>query len=151
VRAFVFRLDQALRWREAQVALQKSRVSGAAGRLAAIEGRLISRNTESSAEAAHIALQPTGAGLSSYPGFAESSRREIGKLQTQMKEAQSAVTAEMKALVEANRRLLLLENLKSGARATWVRELDRETAQFADESFSAGYNRGKKRARSSGG
>jgi hypothetical protein len=151
VKSFAFRLDQVLGWRQGQVALQKSRVSAAAGRAATIDNKLNGRKREYADEAARIALQPSGADLKVYAGFADFSRREACNLQAQLKDAQAVVMAEMNALVEANRRVLLLQNLQSGARAAWVREFDRETAELADESFSAGYNRGKKRARSSGG
>src|ERR1700743_3128322 len=63
MKAFTFRLEQALRWRETQVEVQKSRVASASGRLAQTVALLEARKADLSSAAAAIDHEPTGAGL----------------------------------------------------------------------------------------
>jgi len=135
VKAFAFRLEQALRWRETQVSLQKSRVAGAAGRLAGIAARLEARRIELANAAARIVETPTGAALASYAAFKEKSRAQIRDLEAQALAAQQTLTLEMNGLTEASRKSRLLENLKRTAQDRWRLEFDREIAVFADEAF----------------
>jgi hypothetical protein len=135
MKAFSFRLEQALRWRRTQVDLQKSRVAGAAGRLAEIQAFLEARQAELSNATAGIGSAPTGFGLGSYAVFKDRSIARIRDLQAQALVAQRTVALEMNRLIEANRRVKLVENLKHGAHDRWLREFDRELAAFADEAF----------------
>ena len=41
----------------------------------------------------------------------------------------------MSRLIEADRKLKLIENLKANARTEWLRQFDRELSAFADEAF----------------
>jgi hypothetical protein len=135
VKNFSFRLEQALRWRQTQVSLQKSRVAGAAGVVAEIAATLEVRRAELANAAARIAEGPTGAALVSYAGFKEKSRARIGELEAQALAAQRTLTVEMNRLTEAGQRSHLLENLKQAGETRWRREFDRELADFADEAF----------------
>jgi hypothetical protein len=135
MKAFTFRLEQALRWRETQATMQKTRVAGAAGRLAEIADSLEARRVELANAAVRIADGPTGAALASYAGFREKSRARIRDLDAQALAAQTALTLEMNRLMEANQRSRLLENLKRTGQDRWRREFDRELAAFADEAF----------------
>jgi hypothetical protein len=135
MKAFTFPLEQALRWRETQVNLRKSRVAGAAGRLAEIAAILEARRTELANAAARIVDAPTGAALVSYSAFREKSRARIRDLEAQALVAQRTLTLEMNGLTEARQGSRLLENLKQTDQIRWRREFDRELATFADEAF----------------
>jgi hypothetical protein len=135
MKAFAFRLEQALRWRETQASLRKTRVAGAAGRLALIAASLEARRVELANAAVGIADGPTGAALASYAGFREKSRATIGDLEAQALAAQRTLDLEMNRLMEANQKSRLLENLKRSGLDRWRREFDRELAAFADEAF----------------
>jgi hypothetical protein len=135
MKSFTFRLERALRWRETQVDLRKSRVAGAAGRLAEVAGLLEARRSELANAAARIVDGPTGDALASYSGFREKSRARIRDLEAQALTAQQALTLEMNSLIEANQRSRLLENLKRTDQGRWRRKFDRELAVFADEAF----------------
>jgi flagellar export protein FliJ len=135
MKAYTFRLEQALRWRETQAILQKTRVAGAVGHLAEIVASLEARRVELANAAVRIAYGPTGAALASYAGFREKSRARIGDLEAQALAAQRALDLEMNRLMEANQRSRLLENLKRAGQDRWRREFDRELAAFADEAF----------------
>jgi hypothetical protein len=135
MKAFTFRLEQALRWRESQAGLRKVAVADAAGRLAEIRTILEKRRAELSGAAAGIVEAPTGAALESYAGFNEKSRARIRDSEAQALVAQRTLALEMNRLIEARQKLRSLENLKRTGEARWRKEFDRELAAFADEAF----------------
>src|SRR5580693_598836 len=104
MKAFAFRLEQALRWRETQVRLQKSRVAAAAGRLAEIEAIFHARRSELSIAAAGIVDCPTGSVLEFYAGFKEKARARIRDSEAQALAAQRTLALEMNRLIEANQK-----------------------------------------------
>jgi hypothetical protein len=135
MKAFTFRLEQALRWRQTQVGLQKSRVAGAAGRVAEIEAILKPLKAGLSGAAADIIHESSGGALGSYASFRERSRARIRDCEAQAAVAQRTLSLEMNRLIEANQKLRLLENLRRTHRGRWHREFDHELAAFADEAF----------------
>jgi flagellar export protein FliJ len=137
MKAFTFRLEQALRWRATQGDLAKTSVAAAAGRLSVLEADLESRRSDLSAAASRVSEGPTGGALEAYARFKERSHARIRNLEGQVLLAQRTFTLEMNRLVEANKKLRVLENLKGEAQGRWRREFDRELADFADESFLA--------------
>jgi hypothetical protein len=151
MKAFTFRLEQALRWRETQVNLQKARVAAAAGRLAETEALLAARNAGLANAAARITDGPTGDALGLYAGFRRKSLAGIRDCEAQVLVLQRNLTLELNGLIEANRKLQLIENLKQTDRALWRKEFDRELAAFADEAFLSRIQSVNRRARSSGG
>ena len=135
MKAFSFRLEQALRWRGTQVAAQQARVAGAAAQRSTIEALLKSARAEAAGGAADLIREPTGFPLSSYAAFSARSRARICQLEADLAAAERALAAERDLLVAANRKLRLIENLKQGAQQRWRHEFDRELAAFADEAF----------------
>jgi flagellar export protein FliJ len=144
VKAFSFRLEQVLRWREMQVSLQKARVAAAAGHVSQLRNALDLRKAELAASAAQIAREPTGLELGAYAAFVEKSSARIREIEDRAKAAQSALAAETDRLIEANRKLRLLEDLKRTAQGQWRAEHDRELAAFADEAFLGRLQSGKR-------
>ena len=55
--------------------------------------------------------------------------------------AQITLQQQQSALLEASRRVKLLEKLKENSLSRWHRDLDRETAAFATEVHLSRYNR----------
>lgn len=151
MKAFRFRLEQALRWRCAQADLEKSRTAAVAARVSAVQTQLESRRNELSAAARDLAAGAPGAALESWTAYSRRLRREIADNEKQLKEAERALGEQLRLLAEARRKVRLLENLKQSGQADWNAELDRELEAFAGEAFLIGYNRESRRARSSGG
>jgi hypothetical protein len=135
MKAFSFRLEQALRWRAAQVNLGKTRAAAAAARVAAVAGDLEAQRSLLSTAATRILDGPTGGALESYARFKEKSHARIRDLEAQALIAQRTLTLEMNRLMEANQKLRLLENLRNASQGRWRKEFDRELADFADEAF----------------
>jgi hypothetical protein len=138
MKAFTFRLEQALRWRETQVAAQQARVAAAAAQRSGVEALLTSARAEAAGGAADIidiTRGPTGFPLSSYAAFIDRSRARIHQLEANLAAAERALAVERDLLLAANRKLRLLENLKHDAQMRWRAEFDRELSTFADEAF----------------
>jgi flagellar export protein FliJ len=135
VKAFHFRLDQALRWRETQAGLQKSRVAAAVGRLSEIERSLESERASLNGACSGLLDNPFGHALQSFAAFRDRTRRRIRDLEGQSLLARRNVGLEMNQLVEATRKVRILENLKQADQTRWHRDLDHELAAFADEAF----------------
>jgi chromosome segregation ATPase len=133
VKAFHFKLEQAVRWREAQVTAQKARVSSAAARLTELEAALDS--LRSSLSEAQRDLPHCGKDLQFFAAFGAVTTAHIRDFETQIAQARQSVTLEIKRMVEANQRARVLQNLRSAQHRDWRREFDRELATFADEAF----------------
>jgi flagellar export protein FliJ len=135
VKAFVFRLDQALRWRETEVNLQKARLAGAAANAARTQAALDSQKAELAGQSVEVTHGSTGTTLESYAGYAGRSRVQILRLQEQTMAARKALDAEMNRLIAANQKVRLLEKLRETEQVHWQHEFDRELSAFADEAF----------------
>jgi len=135
VKAYQFHLDQALRWRETQASLQKARVAAAVGRLSEIDRALESERTFLTAAASGILANPADYSLQSFGAFRDRTRARIRDLEGQSLVARRNVGIEMASLLEATRKVRVLENLKQADQSRWRRDLDRELAAFADEAF----------------
>jgi flagellar export protein FliJ len=138
MKAFSFRLEQALRWRGTQVTTQQSRVATAAAQRSAAQASLTSARAEAASGAADIidiSREPTGFSLSSYASFIDRSRVRIRQLEANLAAAERTLAVERDLLIAANRKLRLLENLKHDAQLRWRTEFERELSAFADEAF----------------
>jgi flagellar export protein FliJ len=138
VKAFTFRLEKALGWRETQLDLQKSRAAAAAARAAGIQTLIDAQAAEAANAAAQLTREPTAIALASYASFLQMNRNRTRQLGEQLTTAKHALALELQQLVEANRKARLLEKLKSSEQEKWRKELDRDIARFADEAFLTG-------------
>lgn len=140
MKAFHFRLDPALRWRSTELRLEREGVSRAASHLLKLQTEL---------NAVHVGLRSGGAELisagsvafASWAAYVDRCRRRIGILEDQSREAKQSLSLQTRKMVEAHRKVRVLENLKRDDQAAWVRELSRETETLASEAFLAGMQR----------
>ena len=135
MKAFVFRLEQALRWRGEQASLQKSRLSAAVGCAAKMHAALEARQSEAASAAASVKQSTDGAALSAYAGYAVRAKARIRDLEARTREAEGALAVEMKRLIEANRGVRLLEKLRHSEQDRWRLAFGRELEAFAGEAF----------------
>ena len=136
MKAFHFRLDQALRWRGTQLDLEKSRVSLAAQRLQELRAEIETRRAELSDGAGQFSASGgTGSSLTLWAGFTERARGQIKDLENSATQAEQALNAQLQLLTEANRKVQLLENLKQSEQSKWHAEFNRDLEAFAGESF----------------
>jgi flagellar export protein FliJ len=150
MKAFHFRLDQALRWRATQLDIEKSRVAAVAKRLADIRLALETLRSNLSNSTSQLGPVSDGSSLEILSAYTEKTRRQITELDKSLMPAQQALAAQTQLMIEANRKLHLIEKLKHTAQTAWNEEFTRELEAFAGENF-LGRLQSKKRARSSGG
>jgi hypothetical protein len=152
MKAFQFRLEQAMRWRSAQVEVERARVAMASQLARRIQDEIGQYRSALVTGCGQVSAGGnTGASLAHWAAFQDRARREIKALESKAAEAEKAVAIQMQLLVEANRRLQLLENLKQTVRAQWEVDLSRELEAFAGETHLFRLQSKNGRARSSGG
>jgi hypothetical protein len=135
MKAFSFRLEQILRWREMQLGLQRARVAAAGGKVSQTQSSLDAQKRDAAASAEQIRREPTGVTLTSYARNIEISLAGIREEEERLVAAQRALGVEMDRLLERNRKLRLLEDLKEAERREWRMDHERELAAFVDEAF----------------
>ena len=156
MKAFQFRLESALRWRATQNDLEKSRVAAAAKRVHDLQGAIEARRNSLKEGALQLVPVASGEALGLWSAYTGKTQREIGELQKAAKKAEEALAIQTRVMLETNRKLRLVENLKDTARAEWQADFSRELEAFAGETFLARQAslrriQSKKRARSSSG
>ena len=150
MKAFRFRLEQALRWRSVQRDAEKTKVAAAAKRLSEVTSELEVQRSQLREAVTQLSPVTSGAALAFLGAFRDKTSRRIAELERAEAKARTEVDALTKALLEANRRVKLVENLKQTKRTEWQAAFDRELEAFASESF-LGRLQSRERARSSGG
>ena len=150
MKAFHFRLEQALHWRAAQLDLEKSRTAAFAQRLADIRNTRETLRNDLNNSARQLGPVSDGAALELLGSYTERTRRQIAELDKFAQKAEQDLAAQTRVMLEANRKHHLVENLKQTALTQWNTDFSRELEAFAGETF-LGRLQSKKRARSSGG
>ncbi len=150
MKTFRFRLDSALRWRAAQNDLAKSRVAAAARRLLDLRGEIDALRTGLKDGSGQLTPVASGSALQLWNAYTARTLRRIAELEKAAHKAGQDLTAQTQALLEANRKLRLVENLERTSRAEWRSDFNRELEAFAGEAF-LGRLQSRERARSSGG
>ena len=139
-----------MRWRTTQLDLEKARVAAAAKRLSDIRGVLGNLRTNLSNSTTQIGPISSGSALELLSAYAERTRRQIAELEKGAVRAEQDLAAQTRLMLDASRKLHLIESLKETAQTEWDGEFNRELETFAGEAF-LGRLQSKKRARSSGG
>jgi hypothetical protein len=134
MRAFSFRLEQARRWRGAQLVIQEGKVSVAGASVTRLEARLDNVTETIRSSAAVIREYPLGEVLAAHSDFCRQAGRQVRELQKQVSEARRVLSAEMAQLIQTRRRLQLIDDLKDSERSQWEKDLDKEVSDFVDES-----------------
>lgn len=151
MKAFQFRLDQVLKWRSSQVDVEKGRLAVALARAAELRRHINALESQLRTGALGYHGGTTGVELGVWGTFYKTTRQQIAELESQAREAEAALTACRASLVEADRRLRLLQNLRQIRYDRWIADWNRELEAFAAESFLAKLQLEKGRARSSSG
>lgn len=134
MRAFHFRLEQARRWRSAQLIIQEGKVAAAGAAVARIQARIDSIIHAIRQSATVIRQYPLGEVLCAHADFCRYSGRKVRELQKQLSEARRVLSVEMSNLIQVRRRLQLIDDLKTAEQTKWQKALEKETADFVDES-----------------
>ena len=138
MKAFRFRPERVLDWREMERTVAASRVEAAQTTLARLSAEL---STINAALARGPEPAPTGASLANQAAWRNTLLRHRTTAEQRVSGAQIALQQQHSGLLEASRRVKLLEKLNETSLSRWHRDLDRETAAFAAEVHLSRYNR----------
>jgi hypothetical protein len=144
MKAFHFRLDPALRWRDTQLRMEQEAAARIATRIAALQSELNAKHAElrsGSAELVNVGI----AAFESWNAYVTRSKARIRTLNAQILEARKALVVQTQKIAEARRKLRVLENLKENAQTQWTKDFSRETEALAGETFLAGIARDEAR------
>ena len=136
MKAFSFRLEQALRWRETQVSAQKSRVAAAAGQASRNSDR--ARLAKGGGDKQRCGPLSANQQVPRWRCMPRSSANRARGFAISMRNSRSPSAPlhvkwiDWSTPTGSSR---LLENLKQTDTGRWRREFDRELAAFADEAF----------------
>lgn len=136
---FAFPLDKALHWRRAQLDLEQVRAQAIASEIAALaKWREDLRNERSSAERHILQLKTVEATeLAAIGAFHSSAAKRDAALCEQSVTRERELSEQREKLIEARRKVKLLETLRQKRLTQWNSEVAREQEQFAGEAFLA--------------
>ena len=139
MRPFHFRLDKVLAWRRTELELEHYKMKRLSAELEETE-RSRAKLAAERAVAEHVILRARliqGADLNAHAARLDYLDRQERALLGRRAEQQRRIAEAHRCLLEARRRLRLLERLKLARQAEWRTDLNRELEAFAAEAHLA--------------
>ncbi len=137
--AFRFPLAKVLEWRRAQLQAARGRFQRQAAMVAGLDAERAA--LEAAADRAQMEVRRAeflrGSDLEALDGFGRHVRTRTAKIAAAREKAQSELEAGEKEMLEAQRRVRLLERLEQRRREDWRAAVDRELEEIAAESHLA--------------
>lgn len=149
MKRFQFRLESVLNWRERQSDLEEAKLQALFEELHAL-GSALERNAADRAQAERAvfgARQIDPAELAALDPHREWLARDRRRIEERRRNCEQRIEAQRIQLMEAERKVRLLERLRGRRRQEWQAEADRELEQTAAESFLARWSREMARPR----
>jgi flagellar export protein FliJ len=143
MRAFRFPLQKALELRARQLDLEEAKFQRAAAALAAVDRErevLLSSLTAAEALVRGVATVP-GEDLAALGAFRVRTGAEEKRIAQRRAQNEKALEEQRSIMLEARRRLRLLERLKERRHAEWSAEAAKELEEMASESYLARWRR----------
>ena len=139
MKAFRFRLDRVLDWRRTEMDLEESRLKQLHAAIASLDRERAEleaeRDEASRAVLARKAID--GTELHALSAYREAVKEHFVRLAQRRREREAELAAQQQKLLEARRRLRLLENLKERRRVEWNYEAERQLAADQNGPFRA--------------
>jgi flagellar export protein FliJ len=139
MKAFRFRLDRVLDWRRTELDLEESRLKQLHARIALLDRERAA--LEAARDAAVRALlsrdSVDGTELHSLSSYRAAVRLQSIRLAQQRREREAELARQQQKLLEARRRMRLLENLKDRRRVEWNYEMERQAQGEENGLFRA--------------
>ena len=128
MRAFRFRLDRVLDWRRTQLDLEEGRLKQLHAAVAALDRQRAELESAGAAARRDVSTREAveGFDLHLLEAFRAAVRSQCERLQQERRKREAEIARQQQKLLEARRRLRLLENLRERRRAEWRYEMDRE-------------------------
>jgi flagellar export protein FliJ len=142
MKAFHFRLERVLEWRQTEFELAEHRLREAAAALGRLdeESRRLSAGREAAERAVRTADSVDGADLVAHSGYLRRLRRDADALAARRVQLDRELAARQQRLIEARRRLRIIEKCRERRLVAWEAQLGREIEAFAGESYLARWN-----------
>jgi hypothetical protein len=141
--SFRFPLEKVLSWRRTQLEVEQARYRQKTAAVAALDHARA--EFEASGIQAEVQVRGwnrvAGAELAALGSFRRAIRVKEAQVAKRRAEAAQAADAQLKLMLEAQRRCRLLERLKERRRAEWNAANERDLEQLATESYLARFAR----------
>jgi flagellar export protein FliJ len=128
MRKFQFRLDRVLDWRRTEMEMEETRLKQLRAVHAAIEQERAALESARDSAGRTLLGQPSvyGAELQLLSGYNAAVKLLSARLAEKQRASEQAAAAQQQKLLEARRRLRLLENLRDRRLAEWKYETERQ-------------------------
>ena len=139
---FRFRLQRVLEWRASQLEMEESRVKHQVAALAALDRsreELAAEGARAGAEV-YSALRLHGSDLAWLAAFRQFVKMKDAEIAVRRGECLRQLEERRAAMIEARRRVRLLERLKERRFEEWKSDRDRELEEVASDSYLAKWN-----------
>jgi flagellar biosynthesis chaperone FliJ len=144
MRRFRFRLDSVLGWRVIELELEETKLERLFAERHSISAELLQIEDRRRAAAAVIAAKTLdGQQLSALDEHRRYLAREVERLLGKRSDCEKRILAQQQRVIEAERRLRLLERLKERRLGEWTHDFNRELEELASEAFLAKWARKK--------
>lgn len=140
MKAFEFRLQRVADYRQQQLDLEKNRLQNLSGQMQRLDEERISLERQRSEAEHNVASRGenlTGEDVSALAGFQEYVARRAREMQQQKRELAAEIDQQRTVVVEAERRVKLLDRLKDRKLREWKASSDRELDELASDSHLA--------------
>jgi len=128
MKTFRFRLDRVLDWRRTELELEETRLKQMHAARIALDREKAALETARDAAGRALIERPNmfGVDLQLLSGYNFGVKRQCARLEEKRREVDQAAAKQQQKLLEARRRLRLLENLRDRRLAEWTYEADRQ-------------------------
>ncbi len=143
MQSFRFRLERVLAWRKTQLEIEESRLKQLTAELAQLERAREDLELARAAARKTLDLCATvdGSELETLARHLRCLREAERTLAARRQQQACRIAGQQEVVVEARRRLRLLERLRARRYNEWRAEADREMEAFSTEMFLARWNR----------
>jgi len=139
MKGFQFRLERVLDWRRTEMNLEESRLKQLHGAIALLDQERAAAETSRDEAARAVVSRSSvdGTELQLLAAYREAVRLYATRLGQKRREREFELASQQQKLLEARRRLRLLENLKERRRAEWNYEVERRASAEHNGPFRA--------------
>ncbi len=141
---FRFSLARVLAWRETQLSLAEGDLARSHQELRRIEAALLDLSTREAEEAERLqfSMSLRGSDLASIAAARNWVLQERKRLEASIAECRHSIEVKTAVLMEARRKVKLLERLKERREEAWTQEQNRVLEELAAESAVGSWRRG---------
>ena len=137
MKRFEFRLERVRKWRQDQAELEEMRLQQIYAQLRGLEEeeREVAASTERFHRGVVAQESVTAQELGALEAYQDYTRHEIRRLQAKQKEVKAHLEKQRQRVLEAHRRVQLLDGLRDKALTAWTTARDKEQEELGAELY----------------